>query len=68
LECRKLYFDGSVLVGALLIGRIEDAGLLRSCIANRVDLADWKDSLARRPLPHGTTLGEKADWSFLQHT
>jgi nitrite reductase (NADH) large subunit len=56
-ECRKLYFDGPILVGALLLTRTEDAGVIRNCIANRTDLSPWKETIARNPLYLGAILG-----------
>ncbi|MEW6263953.1 MAG: FAD-dependent oxidoreductase [Thermodesulfobacteriota bacterium] len=55
--CRKLYFQGPTLVGALLLNRVEDAGLIRNCIANRSDLSAWKEQIARAPLHFGHILG-----------
>lgn len=54
---RKLFFDGSVLSGAVLINRLEDAGVIRACIANRMDLTCWKADIARKPLHFGRILG-----------
>ncbi len=64
-ECRKLYFDGPVLVGALLLSRVEDAGVIRNCIANRADVSPWKHTMARNPLPLGAMLGGlSGNWPF----
>ena len=53
---RKFFFNGPYLAGALLIGRHGDAGVLRNCIAGKVDLSRWKASLAAEPLSYGTIL------------
>ena len=45
-EMRTLYLDGGRIVGALLIGRADDAGVLRHCIANRIDVSDQKQKIA----------------------
>lgn len=53
---RKLSLDGPRLVGALLLGRIEDAGVIRHCITNQIDLSHWKDRIAMAPLDFGRIL------------
>lgn len=45
-EMRMLYLDGGRIVGALLIGRADDAGVLRHCIANRIDVSGQKKKIA----------------------
>ena len=67
---RKLFFKGPVLVGALLIGRFFDLGVIRHCIANRVDLSPWKGSLAAAPLDFAKLLsGQGFEWpQFTQTT
>jgi NAD(P)H-nitrite reductase large subunit len=45
-ELRKLYLDGSRIVGALLVGQAYDAGVIKHCIANRIDISPWKDRIA----------------------
>ncbi|MEW5722751.1 MAG: FAD-dependent oxidoreductase [Thermodesulfobacteriota bacterium] len=61
---RKLFFDGPYLVGALLIGWTSDAGVIRHCIAGRVDLSRWKDRIAVSPLEFGCILyGQGLDWT-----
>jgi len=53
---RKFFFDGPILMGALLIGRHPDAGVIRQCIAQRVDLSLWKAGMASTPLDYGQLL------------
>jgi NADPH-dependent 2,4-dienoyl-CoA reductase/sulfur reductase-like enzyme len=53
---RKFYFDGPILMGTLLIGRHPDAGVIRQCIAQRVDLSPWKARIASTPLDYGQLL------------
>ena len=53
---RKLFLDGSRLVGALLLGRITDAGVIRHCIANNLDVSAWEDRVAMSPLDFGHIL------------
>ena len=63
---RKLFFQGSVLVGALLVGSVLDAGVIRHCIANKVDLQPWKESLASAPLDFSSILsGQGFEWPQL---
>jgi nitrite reductase (NADH) large subunit len=53
---RKIYLDGSRVVGALLVGQANDAGVIRHCIANRIDISAWKDSIAAAPMDFGKIL------------
>ena len=52
-EARTLYFDGGRIRGALLIGRTRDAGVIKHCIANQIDVSAWKARLANTPLDFG---------------
>jgi len=49
-QMRKLYLDGTRIVGALLVGEAYDAGVIRHCIANRIDISTWKDRIASAPM------------------
>ncbi len=49
-ETRTLFMDDHKIVGALLIGRVTDAGVIRHCIANRIDVSAWEDALAASPM------------------
>ena len=51
---RKLVFDGGVLVGALLVGEIQDAGVLRLLMKKKIDLTSYEQRLL-----------DEADWSWL---
>ncbi len=51
---RKLVFDGVVLVGALLVGEIHDAGVLRLLMTKKVDVTGEEERLLRG-----------ADWEWL---
>jgi nitrite reductase (NADH) large subunit len=53
---RKLSLDGPRVVGALLVGKIEDAGVIRHCIANEIDVSPWEDKMAMTPLDFGSIL------------
>jgi NAD(P)H-nitrite reductase large subunit len=53
---RKLYLDGSKIVGALLVGKAYDAGVIRHCIANRIDISPWKKRIAAAPMDFGEIL------------
>jgi NAD(P)H-nitrite reductase large subunit len=53
---RKLFLDRSRIVGALLLGRIEDAGVIRHCIAKGLDVLPWEKMIAMAPLDFGKIL------------
>lgn len=53
---RKIFIDGPNVVGALLLGRIEDAGVIRHCIAHRIDISTWVEKIAMAPLNFGKIL------------
>jgi len=63
---RKFFFKGSVMVGALLVGHALDAGVIRHCIANGIDLHHWKDSLTSASLDFTSILcGQGFEWPQL---
>ncbi|UCF95060.1 MAG: NAD(P)/FAD-dependent oxidoreductase [Desulfobacterales bacterium] len=63
---RKLYLAGSRIVGALLVGNAHDAGVIRHCIANKIDISPWKDRIAAAPLDFGKILGgQNPNWPSL---
>lgn len=65
---RKLSLDGPRVVGALLLGRIEDAGVIRHCIANEIDLSSWEDRIAMAPLDFGRILcGHDFRWPLFRN-
>ena len=47
---RKFLLDSNRIIGAVLLGKIQDAGVIRNCIENRIDISPWKDRIARVPL------------------
>lgn len=53
---RKLSLDGPRVVGALLVGKIEDAGVIRHCIANEIDVSPWEGKIAMALLDFGSIL------------
>jgi len=53
---RKLFLDGPRVVGALLVGKIEDAGVIRHCIANEIDVSPWEGKIAMASLDFGSIL------------
>ncbi len=55
-QMRKLYLDGPRIVGALLVGEAYDAGVIRHCIANRIDISPWKTRIATAPMDFGKIL------------
>ena len=64
---RKLFLDGSRVVGALLVGKIEDAGVIRHCISNGIDVSPWEDRIAMAPLDFGRILcGHDLRWPLFR--
>jgi nitrite reductase (NADH) large subunit len=53
---RKLVFTGEQLVGAMLVGMIEDAGILHNMIRTRTTFTLTPDHLAPAPVRWGTVL------------
>ena len=53
---RKFIMEGTKVVGALLLGKSRDAGVIRSCIANRTDVTPWREQIARAPLDFANLL------------
>ncbi|WP_337287551.1 FAD-dependent oxidoreductase [Candidatus Methylomirabilis sp.] len=53
---RKLVFDGDQLVGAMLVGRFEDAGILHNMIRTRTTFTLKPDHLAPSTIRWGTVL------------
>jgi NAD(P)H-nitrite reductase large subunit len=53
---RKLAFRNGRLTGAILVGELEDIGLLQAMIRQQTNLARWKGSLAWNPLNLGKAL------------
>ncbi len=45
---RKLVFRGGTLVGVILVGEVEGAGVYTALIRERVDISPWKDVLIQR--------------------
>ncbi|MCF8069419.1 MAG: NAD(P)/FAD-dependent oxidoreductase [Desulfobacterales bacterium] len=50
---RKFLIEDSHVVGALLLGKGNDAGVIRHCIANRIDITPWREEIAKTPLDFG---------------
>ena len=55
-QLRKLYLDDSRIVGALLVGQAHDAGVIRHCIANRINISSWKKGIVKAPMDFGKIL------------
>jgi NAD(P)H-nitrite reductase large subunit len=55
-QMRKLYLDDTRIVGALLVGEADDAGVIRHCIANRIDISTWKGRIEKAPMDFGKIL------------
>ena len=67
-ELRKLYLDGSRIVGALLVGQTYDAGIIRHCITNRIDISPWKDTIAEAPMDFARVLcGQGLEWPYFNN-
>jgi len=47
---RKILLSDNKIVGAILLGRTEDAGIIGNLIRTRLDISPWKDRLAKIPL------------------
>ncbi len=47
---RKLWFAKNRMVGAVLLGGVQDAGMLKNLIRNKRDLSDWAGEAFRTPL------------------
>jgi len=47
---RKILLDDNRIVGAVLLDRTEDAGILKNLISNKRDVSPWKDGMAKTPL------------------
>lgn len=47
---RKILFANNKIVGAVLLGKTRDAGMLKSFIRSRKDISPWKRALATSPL------------------
>ena len=47
---RKLLFVENRIVGAILLGRTGDAGILSSLLRNKKDISLWEGEIARTPL------------------
>jgi nitrite reductase (NADH) large subunit len=63
---RRLIMDGPRLVGAILLGKTEDAGVIRHCITNKIDISSWEKEIARGSFGFGNTLFSK-DFSWPVH-
>jgi NAD(P)H-nitrite reductase large subunit len=55
---RRLSLSGNRIIGAVLLGKIQDAGVVRNCIANEIDISPWKDRSVRTPLDFAAMLYE----------
>ncbi len=44
---RKILVGGHRLVGATLLGKVEDAGILRNLMVNQGDISPWQDRIVR---------------------
>ena len=53
---RKFLLTDNRIIGAILLNKIGDAGIIRSLIVNRTDITPWKGRMAKAPLNFGTEL------------
>ena len=64
-EIRKLYLDGSRIVGALLVGQAYDAGVIKHCITNKIDISPWIDRIAMAPMDFANVIcGQGLEWPY----
>jgi len=47
---RKIFLSGNRIIGAILLGMVEDAGVIRNLILNNVDISAWKDEITQSPM------------------
>ncbi len=47
---RKVLVAGDRMVGAVLLGKMEDAGIIKDFIRNKKEVSRWKEGIARSPL------------------
>ena len=53
---RKFLLADNRIIGAILLNKIGDAGIIRSLIVNRTDITPWKGRMAKAPLNFATEL------------
>lgn len=53
---RKFLLADNRIVGAILLNKIGDAGIIRSLIDNRTEITPWKERMAKVPLNFGIEL------------
>jgi NAD(P)H-nitrite reductase large subunit len=67
-ELRKLYLDGSRIVGALLVGQAYDAGVIKHCITNRIDISPWIDRIVMAPMDFANVIcGQGLEWPYFNN-
>ena len=47
---RKILLSDNRVAGAVLLGRVMDAGILKNLIRNKKDISFWRNAMARTPL------------------
>jgi len=50
---RKILLKENKIVGAILLGEMKDAGLIKNLIENKIDISCWKDGITKNPLNLG---------------
>jgi nitrite reductase (NADH) large subunit len=50
MSYRKIIFADGRVVGAILLGRTSDAGILSNLISNKKDISLWREEIAQTPL------------------
>ena len=53
---RNFLLEENRIIGAVLLGKSGDSGLISNFIRNRIDITKWKESIARVPLDAGKVL------------
>ena len=53
---RKMVVSGNRLIGAVLLGDIQDMGVIRNIIVNSVDISPFKSDMPKIPLNYGKSI------------
>ena len=59
---RKMVVSGNKLIGAVLLGDIQDMGVVRNIIVNSVDISPFKSDIPKIPLNYGKNILFHSIW------
>lgn len=59
---RKMVVNGNRLIGTVLLGDIQDMGVIRNIIVNSVDISPFKSDIPKIPLNHGKSILFHSIW------